>query len=65
MWTAFAGMKTSSPKTATWTTILSGLRSEGVVYEEELQEERIIIEKMIIKMNKLNLSKNPPQTFPI
>ena len=40
--------------------MLSGLRSEGVVDEEELQEERIIIEKMIIKMNKLNLSKNPP-----
>ena len=45
--------------------MLSGLRSEGVVDEEELQEERIIIEKMIMKMNKLNLSKNPPQTFPI
>ncbi len=45
--------------------MLSGLRSEGVVDEEELQEERIITKEIIIKMSKLNFSKNPPQTFPI
>ena len=28
--------------------------------DEELQEERIITKKMIIKMSKLNLSINPP-----